>query len=152
MADPFSIAASAIAVAGAGVKVAEVLYSFIATYTSVDNHIRPIAVHIQLTSDVLHEVAKLLRKDEIISLCQDNLLTSTENALQGCRKAFKELEDYVRGLTRIGKDGAPVVRSWGKITWNYRQKEIDVLRAHLESFKSSLSLVVGVLNATSSFQ
>lgn len=150
MADPLSIAASAIAVAAAGAKLAETLYTFISDVRKADKHLRPIAQHVQLTSSILDQVGLLLRTEEIRSLCQAKLLLSTRSALNGCRRAFHDLDNYVQGLTRTKKDGSWGLNGWDRAIWNHRQKEIDVLQAHLERFKSSLDLVLGVLSLISS--
>lgn len=150
MADPFSVAASAIAVAGAGANFAETLYQFIDNVRKADRHLRPIAQHVELTSSILENVGSLLRTEEVRSLCQASLLVSTQKALRGCRNAFRELEDYLKGLMKIKKDGSRGLGGWDRAVWSYRQKEIDVLQAHLEHFKSSLDLVLGVLNLISS--
>lgn len=120
MADPLSIAASAIAVAGAGAKLAETLYSFIENVRKADRHLRPIAQHVELTAAILDNVGYLLRTKAIQRLCQAEILGSTHNALKGCRGAFRELETCLNSLLKTEKDGSRALTSWNKAVWSYR--------------------------------
>lgn len=64
MADPFSIAAGAIGVAGAGVKLAQTLYSYVESVRKAEWQLKPIADHVKLTSVVLGEMGALLKANE----------------------------------------------------------------------------------------
>ena len=149
MADPLSIAAGAIAVAGAGFKLADTIHSFVDNVRKAERHLRPIAQHVDLTSSILDTIGDLLGREKIRKLCHDRLLISIKSSMKGCWDAFRELEDYLNGLIKAKRDGSMGLTGWNKAFWSYRQKEIDVLQAHLERFKSSLDLVLHVLTLIS---
>ena len=65
-------------------------------------------------------------------------------------KAFGELEEFIKTFLKLDKAGQIVVSTTMKLTWNFKQNELDILQASLERFKSSLDLILGVLNLASS--
>lgn len=150
MADPFSIAAGAIAVAATGAELVDKLHSFVDRYRNADKYLRPIVHDVEVTSAVLDQVGAFLQTEDVRTLCQAKLLESTQNALKGCQTAFRELEAYIHGVVRVKKDGSRGVSPWDKVFWKDRQKDIKAKEARLERYKSSLDLVVGVLNLISS--
>lgn len=150
MADPFSIAAGALAVASAGIKLSNTLKSYIDSVRKAERHLKPIADHVKLTSNVLASVGTLLHDEDVRQHYTDDLLTSTNQALEGCRKAFEDLEKFIAKLIKADENGKFGMSATVKLTINFKQKELDVLQAHLERFKSSLDLVLGVLNLASS--
>ena len=150
MAEPLSVAASAIQVAGAGLKLAETLKTYIDSVRKAEKQLKPIADHVKLTSDVLTSVGSLLKNDEIRSLYTKELLGSTSNALSGCRTAFEDLEQFISKMLKPNDVGKVSIQTAARFTLYFKQKELDILQAHLERFKSSLDLVLGVLNLASS--
>ena len=150
MADSFSIASEALAVATAGIKLADTLNSYIDSVRKAQKHLKPIADHVRLTSGVLANVGSLMKNEEIKRLCTAELLTSTNDTLRGCRRAFRDLEKFVSKLMKAEENGKFSMSASTKLTFSFKQKELDVLQAHLERFKSSLDLVLGVLNLASS--
>ena len=150
MAEPLGVAASAIQVAGAGLKLAETLKIYIDSVRKAEKQLKPIADHVKLTSDVLTNVGSLLKNDEIRSLYTKELLASTNNALGGCRTAFEDLEKFISKMLKPNEGGKVSIQTTARFTFYFKQKELDVLQAHLERFKSSLDLVLGVLNLASS--
>ena len=152
MAEPFGIAASAFQVAGAGIALANTLKAYTDSVRKAEKQLKPIADHIKLTADVLTNVGSLLKNDDIRSLYTQELLSSTSNALGGCRTAFEDLEKFISKLLKSNENtgGRISIQASAKFTLYFKQKELDVLQAHLERFKSSLDLVLGVLNLASS--
>jgi hypothetical protein len=149
MAEPLSVAASAIQVAGAGLKLAETLKSYADSVRKAEKQLKPVADHVKLTSDVLNNVGALLGMDEIRSLYTTDLLKSTNSALGGCRTAFEDLDRFVSKLIKPNEAGKVSIQTTARFTLYFKQKELDILQAHLERFKSSLDLVFGVLNLAS---
>lgn len=148
MAEALGIAASAIQVAGAGLKLADTLKAYTDSVRKAEKQLKPVADHVRLTSDVLTNVGFLLKNDEIRSLYTKDLLGSTDNALGGCRTAFENLDKFVTKLLNQNEVGKVSVQA--KFTLFFKQRELGLLQAHLERFKSSLDLVLGVLNLASS--
>lgn len=99
MADPLSIAACAIAVAGAGFKLADTIHSFVDKVRTAERHLRPIAQHVDLTSSILDTIRDLLGHEKIQKLCHNRLLVSIKSSMKGCRDAFRELYHYLPGCS-----------------------------------------------------
>jgi hypothetical protein len=152
MAEPFGIAASAFQVAGAGIALANTLKAYTDSVRKAEKQLKPVADHVKLTADVLTNVGSLLKNDDIRDLYTAELLGSTSNALGGCRTAFEELEKFISKLLKPneGTGGKITITTSARFTLYFKQKELDVLQAHLERFKSSLDLVLGVLNLAGS--
>ena len=153
MADPLSIAASALAVAGAGGKLSQTLYIFIESVRKSEKQLRPVADFIKLTSAVLDNIGSLLEEKDVRDLCKDSLLGTTNQALEGCRQAFEELKSFVDGLLKTDANGKAKLGPWDKFTFlPFRQRELDVLISSLEKFKSELDLVLKVLHLSVSIK
>ena len=150
MADPFSIAASALAVAGAGIKLADTLKSYINSVRKAEKHLKPIVDNVQLTSDVLNHIGELLKDEDVTQHYKPSLLTSTDRHLHGCRRAFEDLNNFVLKLLKPEDNGKILLSTAARFTFKFKREELDVLQVHLERFKSSLDLVLGVLNLISS--
>ncbi len=150
MAEPLGVAASAIQVAGAGLKLAETLKTYIDSVRKAEKQLKPIADHVKLTSEVLTNVGSLLKNEEIRSLYTKELLASTNNALGGCRTAFQDLEKLISKMLKPNDVGKISIQTTARFTFYFKQRELDILQAHLERFKSSLDLVLSVLTLASS--
>ncbi|KAK5168407.1 uncharacterized protein LTR77_006977 [Saxophila tyrrhenica] len=125
MADPFSIAAGYIGLAATGAEFATSLYEYAKSIREAEKMLKPIAAH-------------------TTRLYTTKLLESTKNALDGCKTAFDNLEKFVTASFVKNESGKLSLAS--KAMFSFRQKELDVLQAHLERFKSSLNLILGVLH------
>ena len=146
--DPLSIATGAISVAGAGVKLVQSLRSYVETVNKADKWIEALADRVKLTSAVLDNVGVLLRTEEVRKHCTTELLTSTNTALNGCKGVFSQLEAHVAGFIRQNKSGH--VGLTANSTSSLSQNELNVLQARLDRFRSSLDLILAVLDLPSS--
>ena len=144
MADPFSIAGGCIALATTAIKLAETLFEYTKSVREAGKLLRPVAEHVQLTSTVLNSIGSVIDGPEVKQIFTDALLQDTNKALAGCRRAFGDLDDFVR--MKFKKDQKGALSTSSRLLFSIRQKELDVLQAHLERFKSSLDLILGVLN------
>src|ERR1700753_642790 len=100
MAEPFSIASAALGVASAGFQLVQTLYLYINAFSKAEEQLRPVAEHVKLTSAVLQSVGRFLNEDEIRKIYTPDLLSSTHEALDGCDKAFKQVEKFITALFR----------------------------------------------------
>ena len=150
--EPFSIATGALQVASAGIKLAETLYTYIHSVRKAEKQLKPIADHVKLTLIVLENVGALLKKDQTRQLYTKDLLGSTQDTLSGYEGVFNDLDKFIHTLVKPDKPGSFSLSTSAKLAWSFRQRELDVLQAHLERFKSSLDLVLGVLNLVSSMK
>ncbi len=140
--DGLSVASAAFEIA----HLAHNVYSYIQSVHKAERWFTPIAGHVKLTAVVLESVATILKDEDVRKECTPALVKSTDGALQGCRKAFEDLDVLVRKLCGPEKGGAVTLTLVAKTTMAFRQSELNMLQAHLERFKSSLDLVIGVLN------
>ena len=141
MAEPFSVALGALQIAGTGLQLAQTLYNYINTVRSAEKQLRPIADHVKLNASVLENVGELLRTEEIRNLCSTRLLQNTQDALDGCHRAFGELKKFVADMTTTNETGKMVVTAMGRMKFVLHEKQLNVLQKSLERFRSSLDLV-----------
>ena len=147
MADPFSVATGALAVATAGIKVlADTLTTYINCVRKAEKQPQPIVDHVKLTSNVLANVGTPLKDEQVRQLYTAELLNSTSEALKGLQKSFEDLDDFVTRILKRGQDGRFSMSLASKLNFHFKQKELDFLQAHMERFKSSLDLMLGVYN------
>lgn len=95
MAEPLSIAASAIQVAGAGLKLAVTLKSYIDSVRKAEKQLRPVADHIILTSDILTERSTLLSNEDMRYNLYTAFIGFNHGSLERMPKSFRRTE-YVR--------------------------------------------------------
>ena len=79
MADPLSITASIIAVAGAGARLATTLYTYSDTAFRADKSLKSIAQDVSLTSAVINELGGVLKEDDGPALCSDNAVRTARD-------------------------------------------------------------------------
>jgi hypothetical protein len=102
MADPFSVAAAAITLAGTGIKLVQTLRVYIDSVNKADKRLKPIIHHIELLSNVLAQIGTLLSDEQTERLCNQSLIDSVSSTTSVCKDAFSELEGFV---TKALSDG-----------------------------------------------
>lgn len=153
MADPFSIAASALAVASAGAKLAKILYGVVESARKSEEYLKPVADQVKLTADILVNVNLLLNEADVRALCRATLLSTIHDALVGCEKAFSNVSAFIEGLTKTDDRGAQKLKTFTRLTLiPLRSRELNLLLVNLDRFKSSLELVLAVLNTSLSIK
>lgn len=148
MAEIFGTAASVLQVAEVGFSLATTLYKYATTARSAEKDIMKIARDVKLTSKVLQRTYQQIKADQQGDLCTEEALFDLEDALDGCREAFEELDGVLqKSMKADGKVG------WGeRLKWPLKQNKLEVLRANLEKLKTTLLLMLSVLTYGSKMQ
>lgn len=146
MAEPFSLAASALQVAGAGVSLAKTLHDYIAAVKGAQRHVKAVVVEVRLTASVLEHLGALLKENEAEKLCTADVISDADDALQGCRDAFGEIEEAFGSGLRALPDGTRIVSTTARFAWPFKKGKVEALQANLERLKSTLLLMLSVLS------
>ncbi len=147
MADPFSVIASTVSVASAGIALSTTLYTFAETAYRADKTVKDIAQDVSLTSAVLHELGHLIEQDSKARLCSESALSTADQAIKGCGNVFTEINFILsKSLKRVGSGGKNTVSTFGKLKWPFMEKKMELLRSNLERLKTTLLLLLNVLS------
>jgi hypothetical protein len=120
MADPLSGTASVVGVLGFALHGAKRLYEFIDSLRSAPKDIATLAAN--------------------SSLCQ-----CLQAPLDNCVDVFEEFTVTLHKYTTATRDGGTRVRTWKNLEWAFKDKEIQLFRDTLITYKASLDLAVGAL-------
>jgi hypothetical protein len=170
MADPLSITASVLGVAGAGIKLATTLYAYSDTAFKADRSVRTIAADVSLTASVLSELGTLLQTDSADHLISVTALDTTGRTVKGCKECFEEIDEAIGKLLGEGKprkkdenenenekrrgansganSGArqPSGMSvWKRMKWPLMEPHMRLLQSNLDRLKSTLLLMLNVI-------
>lgn len=151
MAELFGTAAGIIQVAEVGFNLATTLYKYASTVKGAERDIKRIARDVKLTSKVLERTHEQLKADQQAQLCTNDALVDLEDVLEGCREAFKEVDDSLNKSMKppSGKLGMSLTE---KLKWPLKQDKLEVLRANLEKLKTTLLLMLSVFAYGSKIQ
>jgi hypothetical protein len=91
-----------------------------------------------------------LKKDEAARLCNENAVKTAVEVVNECKAIFEELSGALDGKMR-GEEGREVGKGiFNKIGRGVRfafiELQIELMRTHLENLKSTLPLMLEVLN------
>ena len=155
------LVASVVQIADTGIKLSITLYSFAETVLTADKSIREIAGDVSLTSSVLEELGRNLKKDQKSRLCSENAVKTAEGIVTECAAIFNEIDGTLQTiLEKIkpgvdprsgnGKDGAHggrkmAVAALERLKWPFLQPKMQLLRSNLDRLKSTLVLMLNVI-------
>ncbi|RMZ69556.1 mapkkk cascade kinase regulator ste50 [Pyrenophora seminiperda CCB06] len=145
MAEVVGLAASIIQIAGAGAQLSIALYNYAISAANADPEIKDIAVDIELTSHVLEDMGKLFETEDAKSIVSKRALQHANNIIKKCENVFDEMSELINKGRKTGKDGQKKLSIIGKIAWPMKHSRVELHRKRLESLKSSLALLLGVL-------
>lgn len=147
MAEAFGVAGSAIQVADAGFKLYGALSQYVRDYVGADKHAGRLADEIRTTSWALNQLGNFLQQDEKMKLCKPEVISETQNALDGCQKAFVEVEDVLKGYLPDPLSGPLAAPK--RLKWPFKKSKALLLLAQFERLKTTLLLVFKVLSYAS---
>ncbi|KAJ4218071.1 hypothetical protein NW759_008666 [Fusarium solani] len=141
MADPLSVGASVVGIVGAALHGSKRLYEFIDSLRSAPKDIVALSTDLQALYQVLGRLAGMQDKlSNNPELC-DCLTTPLEN----CLDIFEEFTNTLNGFTQTTRDGKVKVRTWKNIAWAFKDKEIQLFRDTVTTYKMSLDMTVNVM-------
>ena len=149
MAEPFGIAAGALQVAGAGVQLANTLYKCAKNIRDAEKDIDLVATEVKLTSSVLENLATVLKRDDIHDLCSTALRADAQAAMDGCKTAFNELNSALTSVLNTRSNGRTRISFSARARWPLNKTKMATLQTNLERLKTTLSLMLDVLNLAS---
>ncbi|KAE9972968.1 hypothetical protein EG327_009326 [Venturia inaequalis] len=127
---------SIIAIADAGLK----LYNYIESVASADKRLKTVAANLKITCDVVKHVGCIFEKEETAKLVGSGAIETAKVATKECQGVFDELRLAISKSER------------NRYLFPLREAKLELLAVQLEKLKSSLVLLMSVLNqATSLF-
>ena len=144
MADPLSISASVLGVAGAGLAVASSIVKLVDTWKGAPQELIFLGRQIKNNATLLSSVLRSLKKHE--SLFKDEF----EVMLRDLGWRFKLIQKIAKKLTK-GSDDAEGKRGiLRRISWMVQHHRLKDLKEKLEALKLWLQLIVSVINLAES--
>ena len=136
--DGLSAAASVAGVASAGVHLSKCLYDIYSTVKSSAKEIQDIANNISLLSVVLEELDGVLCQDEMHY--KPELQQAAQAIVLRCATIFSDIRKH----TGTGK-GQKGKKFTEKAAWFFKRERVKPLRVSLESLKSTLNILLHVI-------
>jgi predicted nucleic acid-binding Zn-ribbon protein len=148
MADPLSIAASVIAVAGLAFSSSKALFELISTIHDAPSVFRNLNQDITALGQILDALRTTL-SDRAATMSEGQMacLRAVEQPLEGCDLACKDFRTKVEGLTIHSRDGKRSLRDGVKL--RFQSKSIEDFQTKIASWKASLALALDVVSLTS---
>ncbi|PMD62026.1 uncharacterized protein K444DRAFT_485157, partial [Hyaloscypha bicolor E] len=138
--------ASIVGIAAAGAQLSMALFEFGSTVGSARSEVNQIAIEISQFSPVLKQLHSTLTKAKARRYSISAIAT-TQEILKRCQEIFREIEDIVQPLQKsAGKSKEPPVDVVARVKWTFKRSKVQVLQKTLESSKSTLQLMLLVLD------
>ncbi|KAF3045777.1 hypothetical protein E8E11_005211 [Didymella keratinophila] len=141
MAEVVGLAASVLQIGGAGAKLSVELYNFISTASRADKEVMYIADDVELTSNVLSEVGRVLAGDDAKKLVNQKAVQHAKDLIKQCEEVFNKLNDVVQRARRPDGNGKLRIGFRAKMSWPMKEQRVELLRRRLETLKSSLQVL-----------
>lgn len=135
MADPLSITASVLTVAGAGIKLTNALNTLVEAVRNANVEIELMTSEITVFSCALDEVHDHMTTSW--SLYSTNLMTNLKKLLETCTRVYSEIER----ILKLGKAGKSY-RLTKHLMWALRRERLRPMRLNLESLKTTLMVML----------
>jgi hypothetical protein len=143
MADPLSVTASVIAVAGCAYSSSKSLYDLISTIRDAPQIFLDLNQSLSALSQILNSLQKKLDgHGAMLSKSQVACLRQAKPTLEGCDLACKEFKIKMEELTSHSKDGRRSFRDSVKLS--FQGKRIADFRVRIGDWKESLSIALDV--------
>lgn len=143
MADPLSITASVIAVAGLAYSSSKTLYQTIADIRDAPETFAHLKSDIETLYQTIYSLQQELKKedsDAALSDAQKSNLREVKPTLEACHSACDAFKGKIEKLLGSSTDGNICI--WDRLKLQFQDKEIGAFQARLESFKATLSIAL----------
>ncbi|KAK8228375.1 hypothetical protein HDK77DRAFT_486868 [Phyllosticta capitalensis] len=135
MAEVLGVVASAIQVADLGFRLSKNIYSYAEAATTADVRITHLGRDVKLTSVAIKELGRVFEDAKVQALLRDEASDAAFEAMDACKSIFQS----------IGSALEKSKSSKLKLNWPFRQVKIELLNADLDRLKSTLMLLMEVL-------
>jgi methyl-accepting chemotaxis protein len=149
MAEAVGLAASILQIAGAGAKLSTALYTFVGSVARADHEINDIAGDVELTANALDSVGKVFEDANDTVVISTKAVHDAKSLIKRCEEVFNEIQELIEKRRKVGKAGKKNLSALGKVFWPLKEQRIALLKGRLESAKSSLQLLLHVLQLAS---
>lgn len=139
--DAISFIASIAQLAGAGLTLSKSLYDYASSVSNAPKKFTDLAQDIKLTSSVLEHLSEIFSEATVRAFVRPGALHTAQDAIAGCSEIFGEMEALIEEGRRGGL---------GKFMFPFKEAKIQLLNARLASLKSTLQLLLQVLQYASS--
>lgn len=136
MADPLSLTASIVGILSAALHGSRRPFEFIDSLQSAPKDIAALSTDLKALYSTLADLSGMQQKLDDNNLLCDSLKAPLEN----CLDIFDEFMMTLQTYTQTSRDGTRRVRTWKKITWAFKDKEIQLFRDTILTYKASLNL------------
>jgi hypothetical protein len=145
MAEVVGLVASIIQIAGTGAKLSTALYHYTTSAVRADQDITEIASDVDLTSNALESIGKVFETEYAKSLVSNKAIHDAKSIIKRCEAVFNDITELVDKRRKMSKDGKKSLGVMGKLTWPLKEQRVELYRRRLESLKTSLALLLHVL-------
>lgn len=146
MAEPFSVAAGALQVAGAGLKFASSLYTFIEAVRGAKSDLESVAAGVKATTSVLQQLSETLSDVDTGKLCKPSILETANDALRSCEKSFETIAGFIDDYQSLAAGDWSLRRALQKLQWHRMRRRIVLAQVNVERHKTTLMLAVAALS------
>ena len=130
-------------VATAGVQLSKSLYDLYSTVKASRQEIEDVANNVSLLAMVLEELNGVLCDDELS--VKPDLQKAAQSIALRCRTIFEDIYKHTGAdLNLKGK------KSYEKLAWYFKRERVKPLRSSLESLKSTLNILLHVVQLAKS--
>ncbi|KAF2093676.1 hypothetical protein NA57DRAFT_61381 [Rhizodiscina lignyota] len=124
--------ASVAQLAGTGLKLSIALYDYAERVSNAPKRLNDLAKDVKLTSSVLEHLSELLTQ---VRMMRPGHLQTAKDAITECSATFEEMQAII-------EDG---VSNFGRFMFPFKESKMQLLSARMASLKSTLQLVLQVL-------
>ncbi|KAF5604281.1 GATA transcription factor [Fusarium subglutinans] len=141
MSDPLSVTASVVGIVGALLHGSKRLYEFIDSLQNAPKDIAALSTDLRALYEILAHVTHIQdRLSSHVDLC-----TSLKAPLENCLNIFDEFTTLLQGFTQTSRNGTIQVRVWKQMAWAFKDKEIQLFRDTITTYKVSLDMALSAM-------
>lgn len=146
MADPVSVAGTAVGMISLGIQVTQSLVNFYNSYKGQNSDL----IHMTERLDDLLDTFQCLQKtlsDRNPQAEERSLIKSIETSIKNCDELIQELQDECQKFSKTSSNGiiAAVKVEGRRVTYPFRQSTLLKLSEHIDEIRANLSSALGVL-------
>ena len=138
--DPLLVASSVASVAAVGVKLSQEIYALIITFYEAEKEMSNIANDLSLLALVLNELELVLRRGSRVY--RRRMVKVVSDILDNCQGVFQSISKYVSVNSQDTRYSKQFRRN---ILWYFQRNRVRPLQAGLESMKSTLDVLLHVV-------
>jgi hypothetical protein len=141
MSDPLSVTASVVGIASALLHGSKRLYEFIDSLQNAPKDIAALSADLRALYEILAHITNVQNKlSSHLYLC-----ASLKAPLENCLKICDEFTALLQGFTQSSRVGTIQVRVWKQVAWAFKDKEIQLFRDTITTYKVSLDMALSAM-------